>query len=297
MLDQVNLADIRSFVLIAQKGNFTKAAEVLDVSRSHVSRQISQLEKRMGVTLLIRTTRTQRLTPAGTSFYHQCEKALNDIDLALLAAVDERETIAGEIRVNCVGGYLGEEVIAEIASQFILKNPKVTINLDFSSHRVDMIGEEFDVAFRMGKLDDAGFIARKLMNVEMNTLASPNYLTQHGYLSHPKELSHHHCLTGSVKRWGFQHQDSGSHYDLYVNGQMQCKNGRVLVKGALNSNGIIRVPKVYCSQEIEQGHLVEVFTDWFIPSVDFSIIYHKDKFQPKRIQAFVEYVRDYFKGL
>ncbi|QIA64912.1 LysR family transcriptional regulator [Vibrio astriarenae] len=294
MLDQVNLADVRSFVLIAQKGNFTKAAETLGVSRSHVSRQISNLEKQMGVTLFIRTTRTLRLTDAGDTFFQQCDKALHDIDQALLSAVDEVEIVRGEIRVNCVGGYLGEDVVAEIASQFMKQHREVSVNLDFSSHRVDLIEEYFDVAFRMGKLDDAGFIARKIMDVEMSTLASTGYLQSYGRPSHPKELVNHHCLTGSVKRWSWHHRTEGQHYDMNVSGQLQCKNGRVLVRGALNGNGIIRVPSVYCTQEVEQGKLVEVFDDWVVPSVDFSIIYHRDKFQPKRIRAFIDFVYDYF---
>lgn len=295
MLNQVNLADIRSFVLIAQLGNFTKAAEALEVSRSHVSRQISQLEKQMGVTLLMRTTRTLKLTDAGNRFYLQCEKALNDIDQALLSAVEEIEVLQGELKINCVGGYLGEEIIAQVASRFMCQYPQITINLDFSSHRVDLIEEAFDIAFRMGKLEDAGFIARKLMNIEMGTLASPNYLAHNAPLIHPKQLSDHQCLTGSVKRWSFEHIKSQQHYDVHVNGHLQCKNGRVLLKGALDGNGIIRVPILYCQQEVEQGALKEVFTDWRIPSVDFSMIYHRDRYQPKRLKLFIDYVHQYFK--
>ncbi len=295
MIDQINLADIRSFVLIVQKGNFTKAAEALGVSRSHVSRQISNLEQKIGVTLFIRTTRTLRLTQAGETFFKQCESALQDIDHALLAAVDDVEEIKGSIRVNCVGGYLGEELIAQLACEFMSKHPDVMLNLDFSSHRVDLIEEDFDVAFRMGKLEDAGFIAQKLMDVEMSTLASPDYLRERGQPHHPKELAAHSCLTGSVKRWYFVHRKSGKQYDLAVNGNMQCKNGRVLVQGAKIGNGIIRVPKIYCEKEIQNQTLVEVFEDWLIPPVDFSIIYHRDQFQPKRIRMFIEYVKQHFR--
>ncbi|KOO11345.1 LysR family transcriptional regulator, partial [Vibrio xuii] len=151
----MNLADIRSFVLIIQLGNFTKAAEALNVSRSHVSRQISQLEAQMGVTLLLRTTRTLKLTDAGKVFFQRCEQALNDIDQALLAAVDNVDQIRGLIKVNSVGGYLGEEIIAPIATEFMKQHPNVAIQLEFSSHRVDLVEEQFDIAFRMGKLEDS----------------------------------------------------------------------------------------------------------------------------------------------
>ncbi len=123
MLNKVNLADIRSFVLIAQLGNFTKAAEALSVSRSHVSRQISGLEAQMGVTLLTRTTRTLRLTHAGERFYQECEKALHDIDQALIAAVDDTQEVRGLIRVNCVGGYIGEDIVAKYVNEFMLEYP------------------------------------------------------------------------------------------------------------------------------------------------------------------------------
>lgn len=294
MLNQINLADIRSFVLIAQLGNFTKAAEALDVSRSHVSRQISSLENQIGVTLLIRTTRTLKLTEAGKAFYQQCEKALHNIDQALLAAVDDVEKVQGEIKINCVGGYLGEELIAQIATEFMRVYSDVSIHLDFSSHRVDLIEDDFDIAFRMGKLEDSGFVARKLLDIQMGTLASPDYLKRYGQPNHPKELTQHHCLTGSVKRWNFESKADAQHYDVFVNGHMQCKNGRVLVKGALNGNGIIRVPMIYCEQELASGKLVEVFDHWGIPSVDFSAIYHRDRFQPKRLREFISFVKHYF---
>ncbi len=298
MLNQINLSDIRSFVLIAQLGNFTKAAEALAVSRSHVSRQVSNLEKKMGVTLFIRTTRTQRLTESGQDFYIQCEEALNRIDQALLAAVDDTDKIRGSIQVNCVGGYLGEEVIAPMICQFIAQYPEINVSLDFSSHRVDLIEDEFDVAFRMGDLEDSGFVAKKLMNIEMGTLASQQYIKQNGRPKHPRDLNQHHCLVGSVTKWRFQSKNAQkSQTDVQIKGQLQCKNGRVLVQGALKSIGIIRVPRIYCFPELNAGELEEVFEEWEIPSVPFSAIYHRDKYQPRRLRIFIDFMKQEFELL
>ncbi|MDN3612294.1 LysR family transcriptional regulator [Vibrio ostreicida] len=294
MLNQISLSDVRTFVLIAQRGNFTKAADALNVSRSHVSRQIASLEKKMGVTLLIRTTRTMRLTEAGQALFDQCQRSFENINQALLAAVDQVENIQGEIRINCVGGYLGEELVAEITTLFMHKYPDVRIKLDFSSHRIDLIDDDFDLAFRMGKLDDAGFIARPLLAIKMGTLASPSYLQQSGTPQHPKELLQHQCLTGSVTKWNFENDTDSQHYDVLVNSHLQCKNGRVLVKGAIKGNGIVRIPLIYCQQALERGELVEVFEQWTIPSVDFSVIYHSDRFMPKRFKRFIDFVVDYF---
>ncbi|MFC1507896.1 LysR substrate-binding domain-containing protein [Pseudomonadota bacterium] len=298
MLNKVNLDDIRSFVLIAQQGNFTKAAEVLSVSRSHVSRQISALEKQMGVTLLIRTTRTLRLTEAGKLFYLQCEAALAQIDQALLAAVDDIEEVRGKIRINCVGGYLGEEVVSPLVCEFMNRHPGIEINLEFSSHHIDLISDEFDIAFRMGKLDDAGYVAKRLLNLEMATLASPAYLKRHGAPEHPKNLINHRCITGSIKKWHFQQKNNSSqNYNVQVNGQMECKNGRVLLKAALMGNGIIRVPLIYCQQKVQRGELQHVFNEWTIPNVEFSAIYHRDRYQPKRLRVFINFMKDYFEQI
>ncbi|MGL6312909.1 LysR family transcriptional regulator [Vibrio sp. WXL103] len=290
MIESVNLADVRALVLVVQQGNFTKAAEALGVSRSHISRQISSLEAKLGVTLVIRTTRTLRLTDAGSTLYKQCAAALSDIDNALLTTIDEINSIKGELRVNCVGGYLGEELIADIANDYLSQYPEVSLKLDFSSHRVDLIDDDFDVAFRMGRLDDSGFIARKLADINIVTLASKDYFARKGQPQHPRELNDHQCITGSVTRWRFLHNDGQQTYELNVSGPLACKNGRVLVKAAIAGQGIIRVPEVYCSEALKQGLLVEVFEDWKIPSVDFSMLYHRDRFQPKRIRAFIEHV-------
>ncbi|WP_375753631.1 LysR family transcriptional regulator [Vibrio sp. HN007] len=295
MINNINLADIRSFVLIAQLGNFTKAAEALSVSRSHVSRQISSLESQMGVTLLTRTTRTLSLTLAGERFYKQCEKALNGIDQALIAAVDDTEEVRGLIRINCVGGYIGEEIISRYVADFMSLYPLVQISLDFSSHRVDLIQDEFDIAFRMGELEDSGFVAKRLMDIEIVTLASPEYIQKYGNPEHPKELSQHRCLTGSVKRWSFQYvADNSEHSDVNVDGQLVCKNGHALVTGALSGNGIIRVPLMYCSDDVKKGKLTRILPDWEIPKVLFSAIYHKDKYQPIRLRTFIEFVKKRF---
>lgn len=295
MINHINLSDIRSFILIAQLGNFTKAAEALEVSRSHVSRQIGALEKQMGVTLLTRTTRTLRLTQAGERFFHQCEAALKQIDQALIAAVDDTQQVQGLIRVNCVGGYLGEEMIAQAIAEFMQQYPQVTVDLDFSSPRIDLIEDQFDVAFRMGELEDAGFIAKRLMNVEMVTLASPCYIKAYGAPLHPRELSQHRTLTGSVTKWSFVNTDAeGKHYDVHIKGKFTCKNGRALIKAALVGNGLIRVPKIYCEDEISKGELIEVMPDWNIASIPFSTIFHKDRYQPKRIRVFVNFVTSWF---
>ncbi|GEA51390.1 LysR family transcriptional regulator [Vibrio inusitatus NBRC 102082] len=297
MLNKVNLAEIRSFVLIAQLGNFTRAAEALKVSRSHISRQMTQLESDLGVTLLVRTTRTLKLTQAGQKLFEQCQIALGHIDQALLSAIDDVEEVRGHIAVNCVGGVLGEDILVPMINEFMSLYPHVHVSLDFSSNRVDLIQDEFDIAFRMGTLQDASFVARKLLDIDMVTLACPKYLEQHDVIAHPKQLEKHRCLTGSVNRWSFVHNDTNETYEVNISGNLQCKNGRALVNGALLGNGVIRVPLLYCQNEVEDKRLQQVFSDWHIPSVDFSMIYHKDRFRPARLVRLIEFIYHKFESL
>lgn len=286
----INLLDVRAFVLVANLGNFTKAAEALNVSRSHVSRQIQSLEKQMGVSLLIRTTRTMKLTEAGKAFLSSCDGALQSIDQAVHAAIDDVEEVRGSIKINCVGGYIGEELVANYLSQFLLKYPEVNIELDFSSHRVDLLEEEFDLAIRMGVLPDSNYIARHLTNIEMQTLASPDYLTKYPKLTHPKELKQHKCITGSVTKWRFVNNINQEVFETSINGDLKCKNGRVLINAAKSGLGLIRVPTLYCEDELAAGVLKPVFDDWGIELVPLSLIYHRDRYQPRKIKECVRHL-------
>ncbi|USD67181.1 LysR family transcriptional regulator [Vibrio sp. SCSIO 43136] len=289
------LTDIKALVTVAKLGSFTQAAEVLGVSRSHISRQVSQLEKSIGVTLLVRTTRSLKLTQAGEAFCSHCDKALMQIDDAVLLAKEETEQLQGSIRINCVGGPIGEEVIAPLVSQFMVENPNIDVSLDFSSHRIDLIQDEFDIALRMGELEDASFIARKVTSIQMSTLASPDYIASlPSPISSPSELTSVNCLVGTVRKWRYVHKDTQAEQEARVFAKLVCKNGRVLVQGAKAGLGVIRVPNLYCQAAIDRGELVEVFRDWQIPAVPFSVIYHKDRYQPKRLQIFIQYLLNYF---
>lgn len=303
-----SLADIRAFVTIAEQGSFTKAAEALGASRAHLSRQLAQLEEQLGVQLIIRTTRTQRLTPIGEQFFQQCLSSLQTIEQAVLAAKDDTQVLQGDIRLNCVGGIIGEDILAKIISEFNLQYPDINVELDFSSQRVDLIGEGFDLVVRMGALEDSGLIARKLTNIEVAVLASPDYLQQHDKVKHPKDLEQHNCLTGTVKRWRF-HQKAIKHNNASINeievtakGNFSCKSGRALINAALQGNGIVRLPKLYCQAELANNSLVSVFeqtasnvaTQWHSPDVPLFLLYHRNHYQPARLRLLIDFIYQAF---
>jgi len=291
----INLEDIRAFALIAQHGSFTAVSELLLCSRSHLSKQLNKLEANLGVKLITRTTRTQKLTEQGKLFYDQVSQGLLTIDNAIEQVVESSDAITGVLNINCVGGVIGEELITKLISDFTKVHPQVNINLDFSSRRVDLVSGEFDLVFRMGQLQDSSLICRKLTDLPIMTLATPKYLEKYDKLTHPKDLNNHQCITGSVKHWSFSNNlDASLKVDIAIEGQFQCKNGRAMLINALADNGIVRLPKLYCKHELERGELISVFNEWEIPDTPLYMVYLQNKFMPNKLKAFIDFVKNNF---
>jgi len=292
MKNQASLSEIKTFVVLAQAGSFTKAAELLLCSRSHISKQLAQLETQLGVTLLVRTTRTQQLTPQGDAFFKRCLQSLNGIEHAIERVIESADTLAGSIKINSVGGYIGEDIIAPLVHDFMNQYPEINIELDFTSKRVDLVAGEFDFVFRMGALIDSTLIARKLTNIDSDTFVSPYYLSKYGTPTSPQQLTDHRCIIGSVRHWAFINNQTKQSLDIAIDGNLTCKNGKIMVSAALAGNGIIRVPKLYCVKEVEAGLLQPLFKDWHIATTPFYLVYVQDKHQPLRLSVFKEYVID-----
>ncbi|GGP72124.1 LysR family transcriptional regulator [Shewanella algicola] len=290
MKKPVNLSDIKTFVVLAEQGSFTKAGEKLQCSRSHISKQLAQLEANLGVSLLIRTTRTQHLTPQGEVFFERCKSSLNGISHAIDSVLESANVLSGHIKINCVGGMIAENIIASLVSDFMSEHPDISIDLDFSSHRVDLISGEFDFVFRMGKLADSSLIARKLTDLKVGIYASPEYLSHYGTPVNPKELTAHKCINGSVKNWLFINNKTSETLDVFIEGNLTCKNGRIMISSAIAGNGIIRVPSLYCKDEVEKGLLIPLFDEWYIDSTPFYLVYTQEKHKPMRLKIFKDYV-------
>jgi len=290
------LDDLKAFTIIAQQGSFTKAAEVMACSRSHLSKQLNQLEAQLGVSLITRTTRAQRLTQHGELLFQQCQQAFNTLEQAMDMTIEQSHQLQGQININCVGGYLGEDIIAKLIGDFIQQYPSIQVNLDFSSDRVDLLSGQFDMVFRMGKLHDSGLVARKLMSITNGIFASPRYFEQFGQPTTPEELINHQCIIGSVDHWQFLPAAGNKKpREVIVSGGVRCKNGRVMKNLALKNNGIARLPHYYCQDELKNKQLLPVFNDWKLADTPLYLIYHKDNYQPQRLKVFVDFIIELFK--
>ncbi len=290
-LPLTHLNEINTFLVIVENGSFSLAAEQLDISRAHVSRQLKRLETALNTQLLIRTTRTQRLTQEGEIFYAACKASLSTIQDSIYSLHQMHQDMSGPIVINCVGGIIGEQVITQVLNLFIRQHPKIDITLDFSSERIDMHRTKHDLVFRMGELEDSLFIARKIADVNIGLYASPDYIQQVGNPAQPSDLRHHNCLTGSIRHWRFVQLNNNEREEgVDVKGQFSCKNGYALLQAALAGNGICRLPELYCQPHVSTGALIPIFDDWKIKSVPLHLLYHANKYQPIRLKKLIEYL-------
>jgi len=286
----IELNDIKAFVAVIDAGSFTNAAYILKVSKGHISKQIKQLEQAMNVQLVIRTTRSLSLTDLGKVFYEESKTSLTRLNQAISNTIDDASEISGSIRINSVGGIIGEDILSPIIAEFGVLYPKVDITLDFSSTRSDLIGDKFDLILRMGKLQDSGFMAKKIAEVNISTLAAPKYLSQHKKIRHPKELKELNCLTGSVKSWSFVNNKTQAKSEITVSGSFTCANGRALLNAAKSGLGIVRLPEIYCQDEIKAKKLIPVMHTWSVEKVPVHILYYSNKLQTRKLGLLIEFI-------
>ena len=285
---------IREFLAVVEVHSFSKAAEQLNISRARVSQIISRLEKDLGVQLLYRSTRSLSLSPAGETFYQLARQGVDQLEHAVLSAQNAHSSIGGQIRINSVGGLFGEEILAPILIRFMNENPKVEIELSFSSTREDLIESQYDLVVRMGTLSNSNLIGRKLTSYTNYLVASPTYFDSMPKLNSPKDLLDHTLINGSVKRWSFTHISSKEKYELPVQGKLKCSNGHVVKLATLEGTGISRQPSYYVKQDIQSGRLIVLLPDWQLPNSDVTLLYPQSRNISLRVKALVHYLVEAF---
>lgn len=193
---------IEVFERVVHYNSFSRAAEDLGVSRSHISRQISALENRLGAQLLLRTTRKVSTTDVGEAFYLQCQSILNHIEEAEQAVQDQQAKPRGILRVTVAGAF-GEDFVAPAAIDFMVQYPDLSVELNFNNRLIDLIAEGYDLAIRAGTLKDSSLIARRVSTRRLLTCAAPAYLERNGIPHDIHTLTNHNCLLGTLDTWRF----------------------------------------------------------------------------------------------
>jgi len=284
---------VREFVFVVEQGGFTAAAKQLNVSTSFISRQVNQLEDRLDVRLLQRTTRTVRLTEMGKVYYERSREILDQLEALDSEMSDLQEKPKGLVRITAAGEY-AERYVAPVVAEFVTKYPDVSIELEASMKVVDIVEEGFDIAIRMTTLDDSSLIARKVEPRQIKVCASPSYLEKHGRPKKPEDLRTHNCLVFPGMPWRFKYPDRIQ--EVKVRGSWKSNNGRVLVTAAKQGIGLIRFSEYYVDEFIALGELEEVLQDYEVEDTATWIIYPNRRHLPTRVRYLVEYLLESLPG-
>jgi DNA-binding transcriptional LysR family regulator len=284
------------FVSVVELGSFTAAANAFRMSPSMVSKHINALEKRLGSTLLKRTTRTLHLTEIGGNYYQHCKDILVQIVEAEAGAEILRGKPKGTLNVSAPI-WFGTITLAPIVAEYLLEFPEVSVELSLADRFVDIIDEGFDVAIRIGKLDDSTYIAKKLSMFEQVVCASPAYLNKYGIPKTPDDLKDHQCLnyTNWVNDGGWKLLSKNLNGKAGGLSRFDSNNGQALREAALKGLGLILIPKVLLSKDIETGTLIEVLHEFRPQPQPVNAVYPKERQTTPKLASFVDYVVKHMK--
>lgn len=242
---------IEEFAIVAQTGSFTAAARSFGASVTHMSRAVSRLEARLGSQLFHRTTRSLRLTEAGSIFYEAASRLISEREEAVLA-VTAQGSPRGLLRITC-SYTLGERFIGAVLREYAAQHPELSISCDLDNAVIDLIRDGYDIAIRTGHLEDSRLVATRVASRAMVTVAAPAYLERRGRPERVTDLKDHDCIVGSAALWHFQNGAT-----FRPEGRWHCNSGTMVLEAALAEMGVCQVPVFYASQAIARGQLEEV---------------------------------------
>lgn len=286
-----NFEGIIEFVCVAESHGFSSAAKQLGCSTSHVSRQISKLEKRLGCALFARTTRSVSLTSTGLNYYHQCKELVTGLQQANDQINTQQLKLVGTLRVSAAGTF-AEQQVAPALMEFALQHPELSIDIDFNSQKVNFVEDGIDFAIRYGKLEDSGLVARKLLAHPMMALASQSYLSKYGIPTHPRELKNHSCIISNNDHWLFEHQTEQQ--NIKVQGRWKSNNAHAVVNACEQGLGIAYMPEHNFLQSIEHGHLVPILEDFWRTDSHSWVVYQNRRFLPMRARLAIDHLLEHF---
>ena len=293
MADPLNEMSVFSRVVAA--GSLSAAARDLGVSTAGVSRKLAALEARLGVRLLNRTTRKLALTDEGANYHEACTRILAEIEEADAAAAARTVEPEGALKVALPASF-GHLHIAPLVPRFAERYPKVRLALSLSDRTVNLVEEGFDLAIRIGELEDSALAARKLAPNRRVVCASPAYLKKHGTPRRPEELLQHNCLPTQDFQMNWEYRDpAGKRGMVRVSGRYACDNWEVLREWALAGLGVALKSTWDVRRHLEDGSLVALLPGFdFATEVAIYAVYPHRRYLPAKTRVFIDFLADSF---
>ena len=286
----LDLEDLQTFVEVADAGGVSSAARRLGISKSIVSRRLFRLEAELGVQLLARTTRGAALTEAGVTFRDHAARVCAEIDVA-------RETILpagnlrGRLRIAAPLSF-GLTHLAPVLAELARRHPLLSVHASYSDRFVDLVGEGFDCAVRVGYLADSNLIARRVGPIHGRLVASPDYIKEHGAPDTPDELLLHQALMQGTEAWQFV--DGDKTITIHPQGRFKADNGVALAAAAVAGLGIAALPDFLTEKYLASGTLVPVVTRYPLPEGGIYVVRPPGEHPARKIQVLTELMIEHF---
>jgi len=289
---------LEAFVKVVDHHSFSVAGEKMGVVKSVLSRRVSELESRLGVKLLNRTTRKLSLTAAGENLYQQMSLLLAEMEEAELKVSEEQFSLAGRLKIATPLSF-GFRHMSSVISEFIEQYPDIEVSLDLNDSEIDLVAEGYDMAIRIGDLVDSSLIGRKLSVIRFVTVASDAYLKKHGEPKHPSELVHHDGLFYSniTERSQWQFQANGDTLVSIPRVRLRANNGDFLVRACVNGLGILQIPTFLVDRYRREGSLKAILSDYRRNDQGMYALFPPGRLIPKRAKMLVDYMQETFGDL
>lgn len=294
-MDSLDL--IRTFREVASHGSFSRAATKLDVSKATVSKYIAELETRLGVRLLNRSTRAVSLTDAGALLLERSKPMMELFELTQAEVQEHASRPTGRLRISAPLGS-GQGDLPKLLGQFMGHYPDVGISLELTNRAIDMAEDAIDLALHFGPVEDENLIVRKLARRDLVVCASPIYWKKHSKPTHPRELAGHDALTqsrlGSHPQWRFE--VDGKAFDVEMKSRMDATESAPLIQVAMQGFGVIYMPDMLVQPHIDHGELVPVLQDYTRSDMWLSAAYLQRRHNSAALRALLDFLESSFKG-
>ncbi|MFM2447598.1 MAG: hypothetical protein RIS44_48 [Pseudomonadota bacterium] len=287
------LKQLESFVAVATKGSLTASAVAEGVAPAVIGRRIDALEERLGVKLLVRTTRKITLTHEGSAFLEDCQRLLADLSNAEASVSAGGVKASGYLRVTAPAGF-GRRHVAPLVPKFLALHPDVSMSLNLSDRVVDIVNESFDCAVRVGDLPDSSLVSVRLADNRRLCVAAPSYLKRAGTPRAPQELTRHECLTLSseasqTRGWAFSIDGVVNH--MRPSGRLNCSDGQVLHDWCVAGLGIAWRSTWEVEREVKAGLLVSVLDEFSAPANGIYAVFPQRKHLPLRVRLWIDFLK------
>jgi DNA-binding transcriptional LysR family regulator len=287
-----------TFVSVATKGSLTAAARGEGVAPAIIGRRLDALEEHLGVKLLVRTTRRITLTHEGSAFLEDCQRLLSDVANAEASVSAGGVKASGHLRITAPAGF-GRRHVAPLVPKFRELHPDVTISLNLSDRVVDLAGEGFDCAVRVGDLPDSSLVSVRMADNRRLCVATPAYLARRGTPQQPADLLQHDCLTLSsdasqTRGWAFRTDGGSEVIHLRPGGPLDCSDGQVLHDWCLAGYGIAWRSTWEVEAEIQAGQLVAVLEDFAAPPNGIYVVFPQRKHLPLRVRLWIDHLKSHY---